>query len=329
MQKKTRTRIWSILLSMTMLLSLLPVTALADDDGQPTASGTNFFANGTAISITANRPEGAEAATFEDFEANGTAAYISWQNGTTTKCVGVDEDVTVWGGADGSSSAVTVSSTRITMTGGTVKNILGGNLGKENANAGDCSSVTRNVNISVSGGKVTNLIYGGGENNTCVKGTVTIMLNNVKLGEQCYVNGGVLGHGPEGTRNIEDGTMTTNAVVNKVVINATGTSAMVIGGGGSGSTKVLDADVTLNNCTVGYLYASGINGEMGSSTLKATGCTITGELAATNRGFIKTADVTLVDCEVALLMTGATTGCFETDSGKPDGSGITGSYVDD
>jgi len=213
------------------------------------------------------------------------------------------------------------------MTGGTVKNILGGNLGQENANQNDCSSVTGDVNISITGGSVTELIYGGGENNTCVDGTVAITLENVKLGTNCYVNGGVLGHGKEGVRNIENGTMTTYAVVNKVIINATDSTAYVLGGGGSGSTKVKEAIVTLNGCTVANLYASGINGEMEKSSLKATDCTVTGELAATNRGFIKTADVTLKDCKISLLMTGATTGCFETDSGKPDGSGITGSIV--
>ena len=213
------------------------------------------------------------------------------------------------------------------MTGGTVKNILGGNLGQENADQNGCSSVTGDVNISITGGSVTELIYGGGENNTCVDGTVAITLENVKLGTNCYVNGGVLGHGKEGVRNIENGTMTTYAVVNKVIINATDSTAYVLGGGGSGSTKVKEAIVTLNGCTVANLYASGINGEMEKSSLKATDCTVTGELAATNRGFIKTADVTLKDCKISLLMTGATTGCFETDSGKPDGSGITGSIV--
>ena len=213
------------------------------------------------------------------------------------------------------------------MTGGTVKNILGGNLGQENANQNDCSSVTGDVNISITGGSVTNLIYGGGENNTCVNGIVTITLKNVTLGKNCYVNGGVLGHGTEGVRNIEEGTMDTYAVVDKVIINATDSTAYVLGGGGSGSTKVKEAIVTLNGCTVAYLYASGINGEMEKSSLKATNCKVTEELAATNRGFIKTADVTLEDCEISQLMTGATTGCFETDSGKPDGSGITGSIV--
>ena len=327
-------KILAVFLSLCMAMSLLPVTALAADETgailPPTASGDNFFANGTSITISETAPEGGTSVTFdekEEFTATGTSAYISWDDDGTTQYVGVSNAVSVWGGADGSSRPVSVASTSITMTGGTVKNILGGNLGQKNATQDGCSSVTGNVDISITGGSVTELIYGGGENNTCVNGIVTITLEEVTLGAKCYVNGGVLGHGTEGDRNIEAGTMTTHAVVNEVIINATNSTAYVLGGGGSGSTKVKEAIVTLNGCTVANLYASGINGEMEKSSLKATNCEVTGELAATNRGFIKTADVTLEDCDISQLMTGATTGCFETDSGKPDGSGITGSIV--
>ncbi len=325
-------KFFAAFLSLCMVISLVPMTALAAEDtgttSAPTASGNNFFANGTPIMITADVPADSESATFNDFSATGKDAYISWTDNGATKYVGVSgKTAYIFGGSDGRESAVSVADTSITMTGGTVKNILGGNLGQENADQNGCSSVTGDVNISITGGSVTELIYGGGENNTCVDGTVAITLENVKLGTNCYVNGGVLGHGKEGVRNIENGTMTTYAVVNKVIINATDSTAYVLGGGGSGSTKVKEAIVTLNGCTVANLYASGINGEMEKSSLKATDCTVTGELAATNRGFIKTADVTLKDCKISLLMTGATTGCFETDSGKPDGSGITGSIV--
>ena len=325
-------KFFAAFLSLCMVISLVPMTALAAEDtgttSAPTASGNNFFANGTPIMITADVPADSESATFNDFSATGKDAYISWTENGATKYVGVSgKTAYIFGGSDGRESAVSVADTSITMTGGTVKNILGGNLGQENANQNDCSSVTGDVNISITGGSVTNLIYGGGENNTCVNGIVTITLKNVTLGKNCYVNGGVLGHGTEGVRNIEEGTMDTYAVVDKVIINATDSTAYVLGGGGSGSTKVKEAIVTLNGCTVAYLYASGINGEMEKSSLKATNCKVTEELAATNRGFIKTADVTLEDCEISQLMTGATTGCFETDSGKPDGSGITGSIV--
>ena len=325
-------KFFAAFLSLCMVMSLVPMTALAAEDTgttwDPTASGNNFFANGTPITITETAPKGGTPVTFDaEFTATGESAYISWDDNATTKYVGVSEAVSVWGGADGSSSPVSVGNASITMTGGTVKNILGGNLGQKNADQNGCSSVTGDVNISITGGSVTELIYGGGENNTCVNGIVTITLVDVTLGAKCYVNGGVLGHGTEGDRNIEAGTMTTHAVVNKVIINATNSTAYVLGGGGSGSTKVKEAIVTLNGCIVANLYASGINGEMEKSSLKATDCTVTGELAATNRGFIKTADVTLVDCKISQLMTGATTGCFETDSGKPDGSGITGTIV--
>ena len=326
-------KILAVFLSLCMAMSLLPVTALAAEGegtiSSPKASGDNFFANGTPITISKTAPDGTDVTSEykTEFTATGTSAYISWDDDGMTQYVGVSNAVSVWGGADGSSRPVSVASTSITMTGGTVKNILGGNLGQESKTQNGCSSVTGNVDISITGGSVTKLIYGGGENNTCVKGTVTITLEDVKLGATCYVNGGVLGHGTEGDRNIEAGTMTTHAVVTKVIINATDSTAYVLGGGGSGSTKVKEAIVTLNGCTVANLYASGINGEMEKSSLKATDCTVTGELAATNRGFIKTADVTLEACEISQLMTGATTGCFGTDSGKPDGSGITGSIV--
>ena len=335
--RKARKRVLSALLAAVLALGLMPSVAFAGEgdgptpfDGPPTASGTYFFANGTPITITETAPEKGIAETFDDFTAKGTDAYISWAEDDTIKYVGVNANEStaskayVFGGADGRQNAVSVENTSITMTGGTVYSILGGNLGQENNTQRGCSTVEGNVDISVTGGSVTNLIYGGGENNTCVNGTVTIELSNATLGASCYVNGGVLGHGPEGTRNIEDGTMTTFAVVSNVEISAENSSAFVIGGGGSGSTKVKSASVTLNNCTIGYLYASGINGEMETSSLVATGCRITEELAATNRGFIGTATVTLEDCDVKQLMTGATTGCFETDSGTPDGSGITG-----
>ena len=330
MQKKTRTRIWSILLSMTMLLSLLPVTALANNDGLPTASGTNFFANGTAISITAGRPEGVEALNFgSGFTAAGTDAYISWQDGTTTKYVGVSSNVSVFGGGDGRTASVTISNTNITMTGGTVWNVFGGNYGEEGRDTDFCSTVTGNVNISLSGTAVVkNLLHGAGARNTCVNGTITMEFDGVDLSDsssQLYVNGGSWGNGNEGTRNIADGTMDTEAVANKVVIKAENSKFYLLGGGGSGSTKVRSSSVTLNNCTLSSLYLGGINGEVEESSIVATGCTIE-DFSATNRGFVGTARVELKDCDITeKLNFGAANGCFSSDSGTPDGSGITGS----
>ena len=329
-----RKRFLATLLALAMVLSVTPF-ALAEDGGEasaPTASGNNFFANGTSITITAEKPDNGEQATFAGFTATGTDAYISWTEDDATKYVGVSGSAaSIFGGSDGRESAVSVPSTSIAMTGGTIWNLFGGNYGEEAAETDFCSTVEGNINISLSGTAVVkNLLHGAGARNTCVNGTITMTFDDVDLSSETnklYVNGGSWGNGNEGTRKIESGAMDTDAVANKVVINANNSKFYLLGGGGSGSTKVKEAIVTLNGCTVANLYASGINGEMEKSSLKATDCTVTGELAATNRGFIKTADVTLKDCKISLLMTGATTGCFETDSGKPDGSGITGSIV--
>ena len=327
----------SMLMALAMILSLLWVTALAADEGtiyQPTASGTNFFANGTPITIEADKPENGQEVSFTGFTATGTSAYISWNDGDTIKYVGVSGNVSVYGGADGSDSPVTIASTSITMTGGKVYNVYGGNLGKKANDAESCSKVTGDVTMKFSGdAEVPNLLHGGGAFNTCVEGTVYMnfenatALNNYADGVWPYINGGVYGNGSEGSRDIANGHMNTNAVVSRVEITATNSNLYLVGAGGSGSTKVLSGSVTLNNCTLTSLYLGGINGEVVDSSIVATGCTIE-DLSATNRGFVGTANVDLNGCDITgKLNFGAANGCFETDSGKPDGSGITGSSV--
>ena len=330
-------KILSMLLAAAMVLSLLPVSALAagptSADGAPTASGTNFFANGTPITITAAAPENGTAATFNDFTATGESAYISWDDNGTTEYIGVDaaKYVNVFGGADGRTEAVSVESTSITMTGGTIWRLFGGNYGEDGSTTDYCSVVTGNVDISLSGDAVVkDLLHGAGARNTCVNGTITMEFDGVDLSDpsnMLYVNGGSWGNGYEGTRNIADGTMDTEAVANEVIIKAENSKFYLLGGGGSGSTKVRSSSVTLNNCELSSLYLGGINGEVVDSSIVATGCTIE-DLSATNRGFVGTANVDLNGCDITgKLNFGAANGCFSTDSGTPDGSGVTGSSV--
>ena len=324
-------KILAVFLSLCMAMSLLPVTALAaEGEGKispPTASDNNFFANGTPITITKEIPAGGKKATVEGFTAEGEDAYISWYDNETTKYVGVSDDVSIYGGGDGRAKSVTLPSTSITMTGGTVGNLFGGNYGEETKDKNFCSTVEGNVNISLSGKAVVkNLLHGAGARNTCVNGTITMTFDGVDLSNdtnKLYVNGGSWGNGNEGTRKIESGAMDTNAVANKVVINATNSKFYLLGGGGSGSTKVKDADVNLTKCEVDLLYLSGINGEVMDSSIVATDCKI-GSFSATNRGFVGTGSVDLNNCTVTKLNTGAVEGCFSSDSGGTDGSGVTG-----
>ena len=359
-------RFLSTLMALCLALSLLPTAAFAAEGGEtpveempvevqpmevqpmeeplveetagPTASGTNFFANGTPITITASAPEDATEANFDSsFTAIGTdgctSAYISWDEDGTTKYVGVSENVSIYGGKDGSASAVTVPSTSITMTGGKVANVYGGNRGSQDKSAEKNSKVTGNVTMNFSGdAKVWNLLHGGGAFNTRVEGTVFMNFENATAmndragGVWPYINGGVYGNGSEGTRNIEEGTMDTYAVVNRVKITATNSNLYLVGAGGSGSTKVLSGSVVLDKCELTSLFLGGINGEVEDSSITATGCKIE-SFSATNRGFVGEGYVDLNGCEVTELNTGAATGCFTSDSGGTDGSGVTGSCV--
>ena len=343
MLKRKSKRVLSIVLAVAMIVGLFPVAAFADGGDEtttssdaialPTASSTAIFANGTPITITKTEPESGEAVTLKNLTKTGADAYVSWQDNGTTKYVGVSQDITVVGGKYADENAVSVPSTSITMTGGTVNNIYGGNYGMKDNDPTHTSTVTGNVTMNFSDGAVVlNLLHGGGAFNTNVQGTVYMNFNNVEnmndKGNKIwpYINGGVYGNGSEGSRDIDNGKMNTNAVVNNVEIKATDSNLYLLGAGGSGSTKVKNGKVTLNNCTLSSLYLSGINGEVENSTITAEGCTIT-DFAATNRGFVGTGEVSFINSKITNFQTGATEGCFASDSGTPDGSGVTQSVT--
>lgn len=192
----------AICLSLCLAAALFAVPVLAEGAAEPTGSGNTFFANGTPITISAEAPQGGQEAEISGL-TTGKDAYISWVSGGVTKYVGVSAAATVYGGSDGTEQAVSVPSTSITMTGGTVRDLIGGNLG---ANAKTpLATVAGDVVMRVSGdAKVSNYIAGGGYNNACVNGTVSITLDGVDFaGLDPYVNGGVWGHGNEGTRNMQ------------------------------------------------------------------------------------------------------------------------------
>ena len=342
MLKRKSKRVLSIVLAVAMIVGLFPIAAFAEDGetttssdaiAVPTASSNAIFANGTPITITKTEPEFGKLVSLPNLKETGTDAYVSWQDNGTTKYVGVSRDITVVGGKYADGNAVSVPSTSITMTGGTVNNIYGGNYGMKDNEPTNTSTVTGNVTMDFSDDAVVlNLLHGGGAFNTKVQGTVYMNFNNVKNmndkdnGIWPYINGGVYGNGSEGSRDIANGKMNTNAVVNNVEIKATNSKLYLLGAGGSGSTKVKKGKVTLNNCTLSSLYLSGINGEVENSTITAEGCTIT-DFAATNRGFVGTGEVSFINSKITDFRTGATEGCFASDSGTPDGSGVTQSVT--
>ena len=328
--------ILAILFALVMVASLLPFGALADDGTvvavpiTPTGSGNYFFANGVPITISATPPDGVTVKTLENFNATGNDAYISWLENDVVNYIGVSDDVWVFGGADGRTAAVTVASTSVTMNGGKIDRLFGGNYGEEGSE-NFCSEVTGDVSIALSGDAVVwDLLHGAGARNTCVKGTVYMTFNGVNLSKSntnsVYINGGSWGNGSEGTRDIENGTMITNAVANNVVITGTDSKFALIGVGPSGSAKVVNGSLSLTDCEVGNLYFGAINGVTENSSITLNGCKVD-TFCSTNRGFVGDAVANIYNTEITTFRTGAANGCFTTDSGKSDGSGVTGSVT--
>ena len=329
--------ILAILLALVMVASLLPFGALADNGtieaapNTPTGRGNCFFANGVPINITDTKPSDATPVELVGFEETGTSAYISWTVNGATSYVGVPQNVWVFGGADGRKDAVTVASTSINMTGGTIDRLFGGNFGEEEADTNSCSVVKGDVEITLAGNAVVReLLHGAGARNTCVKGTVYMTFNRVDLSKRNvsfgYINGGSWGNGNEGTRDIASGTMKTDAVANNVVIRGEGSKFALIGVGPSGSAKVVKGSLSLTDCEVGNLYFGAINGETVESSITLNRCTVD-TFCSTNRGFVGNAVANINDTYIKTFRTGAANGCFTTDSGTSDGSGVTGSVT--
>lgn len=320
-------RFLAVCIALCLAMALFAVPVFAEGADEPTGSGDTFFANGTPITIQASAPSEGTPVTLSDFTEGGTAAFIVWEDSGHTKYVGVSAKATVYGGSDGRTAPVSVPSTSITMTGGTVRNLIGGNLGAKAKEP--LATVTGDVTMRISGdAKVVNYIAGGGYDNACVNGTVSLTLDGVNFdGLDPYVNGGVWGHGSEGTRDIEKGTMDTQAVAHRVEIVVTGSQNIpLLGVGGGGSTKVNSGSLTVTNSSVNALYLGGINGETGSCEVTLNNANIT-DMAATNRGFVGSAVVNVNGGSITNFYTGAAPGCFGSDSGTVDGSGVTGSIA--
>lgn len=321
-------RFLAVCIALCLAMALFAVPVFAEGAAEPTGSGDTFFANGTPIKITAAAPQGGQKTDIAGLTAAGEGAYISWESDGVTKYVGVSANATVYGGSDGRNGAVSVPSTSITMTGGKVQNLIGGNLGA--AGKSPLATVEGDVVMKVSGdAKVDNYLAGGGQYNACVKGTVYITLDGVDFANlnTPYVHGGVWGHGPEGTRDIASGSMQTDAVVNRVEITVTNSQNIpLLGVGGAGSTRVNNGSLTVTNSTVEALYLGGINGETVNCTVQLNNSTVD-QIAATNRGFVGTAVVNVNGGSITNFYTGAAPGCFGSDSGTVDGSAVTGSIT--
>ena len=318
--KRFGKKIWqkdlAVLLVWVWMLLAMPVTAAAEVPATPTGDGNLFFANGIPITISAQAPADGTVAEISGLNT-GNNAYISWEENGKTMYVGVTDWTSVYGGADGRKKAVTVPSTNITMTGGRILELFGGNKGWEGA-GGEASTVTGNVRMHVTGPTGPSTIrvhcYGGGEGNTTVQGKVTMYLENV-TGDTNYAGGGGCNLDGEGE----------GPAVNEVEFTIVNSDFTAVFPGGTSGSRAEKVTLKATRCLIGYVYINGINGHAEETHVTLENCKITSELAAVNRGSLGTGTVEVRNCEVKGFYSGATITPFSTDSSGNGFSGVMGS----
>ena len=132
---------------MGLTFLIIPTTVNAEDTVVYDQANDYLIANGNAITIN---------------EENGQT-IATWDGGSQV----LTNNSTIIGGAYNPEVDVNYNSTNITMNGGTIKTIIGGNFVTANYDSYNTIKVGT-INITINGGNVTNAIFGLTSGNTAL-----------------------------------------------------------------------------------------------------------------------------------------------------------------
>ena len=272
-----------IVLGIMAMLFIRPLKASAE--GEIGIIGANIYANGNAITLKAGSTSD-KTLVYLDSNPN-TPVELTGPTGDTT--IGYDlSGYTIYGGKKSES----VTSTVITMLGGSVTNIYGGGHGP--AAGAYCSS--ESTNVTINGGTILDTVYGGGNgvrfstgitnitinggtmkfvfgggNNGCNVTNANVTINNGTISDRVY-GGGYTSYTENTNVTLSGGTMNNvygggrdlSAGKTNVIINS-GTMNSVYGGGSAVGGNALNTNVTIN----GGIINTGVYG--GCSDANITG----------------------------------------------------------
>ena len=195
---------------------------------EPILSGKIIYAHGTPITIEAG--------------SSSSTASVWYMDGSTKTYVAENvSGAIIYGGCDGESLD---SDTNITMTGGSVSAIYGGGLDNSDAK----KSYVNNVNISISGGTVTNGVFAS--NSNWVKGNVNIT-----------VTGGNISKVYGCTASSQSG-----AGGNQAYCRVDGSASVTITGGTVETLRIGDGYSPVNGTRTGIVTIPGVSLETNSVT---------------------------------------------------------------
>ena len=274
-----------ILLLFVAMIGMATSVGWAQNDETPTTKLTqqtignklSIFANGNAITVT---------------------KVTNQEDQITISVDGTKESLTVAATSNlyGGSYGKTVANSTIKMVSGTIANIHGGGYGIDAEQTGD---VTGTASVTIEGGKVTNLLVGGG-NQYAKTGKVAIKVIGKNTEIINLYAGGI---GSPAAKNRVNTWEEAVCGAKEVEINiADATLKQGLGcGGGNGYTYTGTSTVTIQNAILGSFYGTLANGYADDITATLTGCTFKKlvdwyEFATINRGAVNNASFTLDGC---------------------------------
>lgn len=274
-----------ILLLFVTMIGMATSVGWAQGDETPTTKLTqqtignklSIFANGNAITVT---------------------KVTNQEDQITISVDGTKESLTVAATSNlyGGSYGKTVANSTIKMVSGTIANIHGGGYGIDAEQTGD---VTGTASVTIEGGKVTNLLVGGG-NQYAKTGKVAIKVIGKNTEIINLYAGGI---GSPAAKNRVNTWEEAVCGAKEVEINiADATLKQGLGcGGGNGYTYTGTSTVTIQNAILGSFYGTLANGYADDITATLTGCTFKKlvdwyEFATINRGAVNNASFTLDSC---------------------------------
>lgn len=241
-------------------------------------NGTSIcFANGRPVRI--YQKAGSTTMVVEDTQKNDTLEFAKL--------------VKIFGG--GLQKAV--ASTSITLESGTVEELSGGGYSEASTST---ANVTGNASITIKGGKITNMLIGGGYYYAKVK-SIDIDIQGGEIA--CVAPGGYVGN--KTSNNVNTPLAESVNGADSVRINMTGgTVVRGLGcGGGQGYSITGVSEVNISGATLGGFYGTLFNGRAEKITATVTNttfdATLSGaykEFAAINRGAVGTASFTFDGC---------------------------------
>lgn len=298
--KKKRTRLWSILLVLVMIVGMLPTTALAAEPATATADFATAPTAALAL-LNAAKTEGAEDSTWDSDTNTLTLNGVNFETTAATavqlpagSTIFLNGENTITGGDSASTSCRGIAVDGLTIQGTGTLNVTGGEATGEEKDSYGIYAGTGNVTIS--GTAKVNATSGAAKRNSF--GIYAIRTNKDSSDGNVIISGGTVNAIANASSSASVGIYTDN----NVIISGSTTKVTAKGGTANTSIGILAEykDITISGGTVeaygdAAMYSDGI---MAYEDVTIDGGTVTAKGGTATNGnsygiYACTGDVTI------------------------------------